>query len=133
MKNITILSLLVLMINGALFAQNVIEGSISNEAGEILAATTITLQNLDNDRLTKVMTTDEEGYFIMENMADGQYQLEVTSIGYERSVIANFEFPRDTDQIVGLTLTATEMIMPTAKNLDQNNPDNKLVALDSHE
>ncbi len=108
MKNLITLLLIGLLGNFSLTAQNTIEGGISNESGESLTATTITLENEQDVRLTKTIQTDADGYFIVDDLADGQYRLVVEHATYKTISMDNFEFPRDTDQVLGLTMEPLE-------------------------
>lgn len=108
MKNLITLLLIGLLGNFSLTAQNMIEGGISNESGEGLTAVTITLENEQDVRLTKTIQTDDYGYFIMDDLADGHYRLVVEHATYKAISMDNFEFPRDTDQILGFTMEAKE-------------------------
>lgn len=123
MKNLITLLLIGLIGNFSLTAQNTIEGGINNESGEVLTATTITLENEQDVRLNKTIQTDEYGYFIMDDLADGQYRLVVENAAYKTISMDNFEFPRDTDQILGLTMESLENtdIMVVRNTPDKNN------------
>jgi len=121
MKNLFILLLIGLFSNFSLTAQNMIEGGISNELGEVLTTATITLENEEDDHLNKTIQTDEYGYFIMEGLVDGSYRLIVEHTTYKTISMDNFEFPRDTDQILGLTM---EPLNDAAPTIVKNSPDN---------
>lgn len=121
MKNLFTLSLIVLLSNFSLTAQNLIEGGISNENGKSLTAT-ITLENEQKAQFSKMIQTDEDGYFMIDDLANGNYQLIVEHSAYKTITIDNFEFPRDSDQILGLTMENLENTEITiARNIPENN------------
>ena len=122
MKKISTLLLIVLLGNLSLSAQSMIEGSITNTKGENVVATVITMQHQTDAELTKTITVDESGYFIMNNLADGVYSLAVENADYEPVLIADFQFPRDTDKVLGLTLKSSDVLNPTDIFTKRNTP-----------
>jgi len=122
MKNLIILLLIGLLGNFSLTAQNTIEGGISNESGEGLTAVTIILENEQDAELNKTIQTDEYGYFIVDDLVDGRYQLVVENEAYKTISIDNFEFPRDSNQVLGLTMKALNDEEPImVRNIPGNN------------
>lgn len=72
-------------LSNCLFAQNKtpsISGSITDEAGNIVANATIVLKKSDS-KLTRQTVADEKGYFVLTDLPAGNYQLTVTSVGYK--------------------------------------------------
>ena len=104
MKNYPIFLLVFLLSNFSLLSQSMIEGSISDENGGADLVATITMHHLSDSSLTIEMSADEDGYFIMENIGDGEYWLEVSKTNYETIKIPHFQFPRDRDKIMGLMM-----------------------------
>lgn len=122
MKNLSALLLIVLLGNVALSAQSMIEGSITNVQGESVVATVVTMQHQTDAKLSKTITIDESGYFIMDNLADGFYSLAVENSDYEPVLITDFQFPRDTDKVLGLTLESLKVLAPTDILTKRNAP-----------
>ncbi|MFK7978498.1 MAG: carboxypeptidase-like regulatory domain-containing protein [Saprospiraceae bacterium] len=120
MKKISTLLLIALLVNLSLTAQNMLEGSIMNAEGESLVATVITMQHATDAQLTKAITTDENGYFFLDNLANGAYTLVVENIGYQTLSMSDFQFPRDTDKVVGLTLENLDVLIPTVLTTKRN-------------
>ena len=89
-----------------------IEGSIMNAEGESLVSTNIRMEHSTDAQLNKVVTTDENGYFFLDNLVDGTYTLVVENIDYQILSMNDFQFPRDTDKVVGLTLESLEVLTP---------------------
>jgi len=123
MKKVFNLLLIGVFANFSLFAQSMIEGGISNEAGESLIAATITLVNEQNVQLNKTIQTDEYGYFVIEDLTDGNYQLVVEHVDYESLAIHNIVFPRDTDQVLGLEMEASRTFKEVEVRVVRNMPD----------
>jgi len=121
MKNLSILLLIALLGNLSLTAQNMIEGSIMNAEGESLVATMVTMQHATDVQLNKAITTDENGYFFLENLADGSYTLIVENVDYQNLLMDDFQFPRDTDKVVGLTLENLDGFVQSAALTKQQN------------
>jgi hypothetical protein len=116
MKNILTFILILMIGNFSLNGQSRIEGSISDENGKVMAAVAITIKNSTNPALTKQFTSDQNGYFIAEGIIDGNYLIEITSENYKTITLRNFNFPRDTDQVMGVTLHEKKKVetVPTA-------------------
>jgi len=110
MKNLFVFLLLGLFANFSLTAQNMIEGGISNEIGESLILTSITLEHKQDATLNKTMLTDEYGYFIMDNLVDGNYRIVVEKNTFETITLDNFEFPRDKDIVLGVTMKSIDTL-----------------------
>lgn len=126
MKNLSVILLIVLLGNVSLAAQSTIEGSIRNTKGESLQSAVVTMQHATDKQLDKAITTDENGYFIMDNLADGEYALVVEDADYQILLVDNFQFPKDADKIVGLTLENLELLMPTDITTKRNEPKNNV-------
>lgn len=126
MKNLSALLLIVLLGNLALSAQSMIEGSITHAQGESVVATVVTMQHKTDAELSKTITIDGSGYFIMEDLADGAYSLAVENMEYQPVIIDNFEFPRDTDKVLGLTLENLNELTPTDVFTKRNTPKNNV-------
>ncbi|MEM1124760.1 MAG: carboxypeptidase-like regulatory domain-containing protein [Bacteroidota bacterium] len=120
MKNrLSLLLILMLGIN-TLFAQSTLEGSISDVQGTTISSATITLRNINNKAHSKVSLVNATGYFILEDIENGAYTLEVTNEDYEPIIVQNLEFPRDTDQVVGLSFEASSLAHSTATANNKN-------------
>lgn len=128
MKNLSTLLLIVLLGNLSLSAQNMLEGSILNTQGESIVATNILMEHSTNTQLNKVITTDENGYFFLEDLADGRYTLIIENTDYQKLSMNNFEFPRDTDKVVGLTLENLEILTATDIMTKRNEPKNNIAS-----
>jgi iron complex outermembrane recepter protein len=59
-----------------------VKGTIENIKNEKLAFTSVTLNNAETDAYVIDLTTDENGNFNFENIADGKYNLVITEFGY---------------------------------------------------
>ncbi|MEM6317561.1 MAG: carboxypeptidase-like regulatory domain-containing protein [Bacteroidota bacterium] len=94
----------------SLVAQSSLEGSIYDTDGEPIAAATVFLRPASSAFTTLEITTDESGYFFIENIEDGEYELVTTSKTYDTVRVQHFEFPKDTDQVVGLILEKKEEV-----------------------
>ena len=120
MKKLSTLLLIALLGNLSLTAQNIIEGSIMNAQGESLVATVIKMQHATDTAFNKAITTDENGYFFLEDLANGDYTLVIENIGYQPLSMSDFQFPRDTDKVVGLTLENLDVFVPTELTTKRN-------------
>lgn len=108
MKNYSTLLFVFLLMNFHLSAQSLLEGSITNENGIDLTTATVQLHHLTDEALTVEMEVGQDGYFIMDNIVDGNYWLEVIAENHESVVINNFNFPQDSDKVMSLSLNSLE-------------------------
>lgn len=108
MKNYSTLLFIFLLVNFHLSAQNLLEGSITNENGIDITVATVQLHHITNEALTVEMEVGQDGYFIMENIVDGNYWLEVTAEDHESVVIDNFSFPQDNNKVMGLRMNSLD-------------------------
>ena len=104
MKDYLITGLLLLITTFSTIAQSTIEGSITDQMGTDLAGITVAMINQNNPEWSRSLSTDETGYFIIDHLIAGNYQLEIADPNYETVTIKHFEFPRDNEQVLGLTL-----------------------------
>lgn len=122
MKNLLSFILIIALTNFSLTAQSLLEGSISTNDGTSITATTVVLHHLENENLTKVLQVDDTGYFILDNIQEGAYSLEVVNANFEPIIVDNFQFPRDTDQVLGLNFEQPLLTNPTVNNDTRNTP-----------
>ncbi len=126
MKNLSVLLLIALLGNISVAAQSTIEGSIMNAKGESLQSAVVTMQHATDAQLNRAITTDENGYFIVDNLTDGEYVLVVENADYQTLSIDNFQFPKDADKVVGLMVENLELLTPTDITTKRNEPKNNV-------
>lgn len=129
MKNFLTYLFIISVTNFSIMAQSQIEGNIMTEEGEMPNRITVSLINQHQSELHQNISTDEEGYFFVNNVADGAYKLVVEAPNYESIVISNIRFPQDNDQVFGLTLEKVKIITAAHKKMGANPiiVDNKLL------
>src|SRR5690606_16014554 len=59
-----------------------ITGRVVDEEGSAVAAATVVVLNPGNNSLVRSAITEDNGSFILENIASGKYDLKVTMLGY---------------------------------------------------
>ncbi len=123
MKNLLSFVLIIALTNFSLTAQSLLEGSISNNDGTTLTSATVVLHHVNNENLSKTLIVDESGYFILEDIPAGTYKLEISNSDYESIIVDNFQFPRDTDQVLGLSFEQPILTNPTVNTDTRNTPE----------
>jgi len=118
----------VFLLTFAVQAQSQIEGSISTAGGEESNIIVIKMTHQDQSELSKSITVEAADYFFLGNLADGSYQLEVRSDGFEPILISDFSFPRDADQVLGLMMRPIQTFGVTRNN-DYNEQPKKQMKL----
>ena len=63
-----------------------ITGKLAGTDGKAIAAATVSLQKTKDAALVKAVVSNKDGLYELDNIAYGDYQLEVSSVGYEKSV-----------------------------------------------
>jgi len=75
--------LLIAVIFLSFIYSNAISGFINDETdGEPIAFSTVTISYLDSDKILRGTSTDIDGYYILTNLNPGEYQLNISIIGY---------------------------------------------------
>ena len=72
-------------------AQHSIKGKITDAQNEPLAYANIVLFDIDNGSSPKGAVSDENGNYILENIASGNYQIEISMLGFETKKIEKFK------------------------------------------
>jgi iron complex outermembrane receptor protein len=117
-----LLLLFFLMTSGFAYSQNSIKGKITGEDKQPLSKATITVSH--KDRISTV-SSNEEGYFEINNLPNGKYEITVSVIGFENnieSVVLNNN-SREIDFILTINsveLQTVEVIGRTAKKYNSN-------------
>lgn len=62
---------------------NEVKGKVTDEKGNEIESATVVLLNKENQSLVASALTDASGSFELENVADGNYALKITMLGYE--------------------------------------------------
>lgn len=84
MKRIYTLLLLLITTTSIVFAQSagILKGQLSDSKGTAIEAATISILNAVDKKLVKITTSDKEGKFELNNLADGDYLVQVTAMGF---------------------------------------------------
>ncbi len=105
MKSFTFLSIVsLLLLSNLLFAQATqsISGTITDkQSGYPLIGTNIMTLGLENELGT---STDENGFFRLENLPIGRVALEVSYLGYEPAILSNLQLTSAKELVVNLQL-----------------------------
>src|SRR6185503_12583137 len=89
-----ILTLCCLLLSLGICAQNktgVISGAIQDAEGKPLSSITVSLIKAQDSSLVKMAVTAKDGKFEFEKIADGQYRVSITSVGYDKKVSELFQ------------------------------------------
>ena len=107
-------SLIFILISGLLYAQNnSISGFITDqENGEALIGANVFIQETGNG-----MSTDRNGYYVLQNILPGNYKLIVSYIGYttlkqEINIVENESIKLDLSLIIEISLKLRLFLMP---------------------
>ncbi|MGB2215728.1 MAG: carboxypeptidase-like regulatory domain-containing protein [Flavobacteriaceae bacterium] len=110
------------------FSQGVIEGKIiDGEFNDILPFANIQLKQISPSESVDGTTSDFDGKFLFEELAEGQYELEVSFVGYNTKKITGINIAEDSQsQLFEITLDASSseleevVVTSSAKNNTAN-------------
>lgn len=103
MKSFLIFMLASLCAYATIFAQSEISGSVYSSASIGICCATVTLYSQSDGSLIKEITTDEEGYFELIQIEEGDYFLEASWADFTTARINNLRFPAHHDKVVSLS------------------------------
>ena len=134
---IKIVTLLLVLFARTLFAQapqNLIKGSIQNEAGEPVAFANILLYNLPDSSIAKVGYSEENGQFKMiPPIANQQYYLEISYVGLSNFTSESFS-PKGGKDFGPISLsnqaTLEEVVVSTQRRMIEVQPDKTVFNID---
>lgn len=98
MKNNFYFSLLFVLVSLQLFSQNVIKGSVIDQNEDPVAFANVVLMENDSTTVYKGAVSDEQGQFVLEDVADNDYVLVVSFIGFTPD-IRRIEINGDTNPV----------------------------------
>jgi len=107
--------LLGLCISYQSFSQHRLSGTVSESGGAEIYFATIALYNQLDSVLYNGTTTDEQGYFELENIKNGTYYLEARMLGYKSITIENLNFPTTKEQKISLVLSEDIAVLSTVE------------------
>ena len=105
----------ILFATSSLIGQSKISGTINNHQNEGIYFATIALYQQSDSSLVKGTATDEEGFFIIDNIKDGTYFLETSMLGFATTKVKNLNFPADNGKEITLTLSEDATTLSTVE------------------
>lgn len=94
-----------------LFCQNTIEGFVKDENGKEVFFATVLLFNNADGQFVKSTTTEESGRFVIENLSDGSYSIEVTMLGFKPSSKIEVTLPADREKTIEIGLVTDAKLL----------------------
>ena len=97
-----------------------LSGKILGEGQEPLALAVVKVEQASDSSFVKGSVADEEGNFIVEGLAAGRYQLNISNIGYSSVLISAFELSKGESKELGtiqMSVNATDLEVVTVKSL----------------
>lgn len=113
------LLLLVMLIQGliqlaAQTSNGKVSGSIHDATGKPLAAATVMLLRTNDAKLIKTAVTASDGSYEFDKIADGEYQVSVTSSGFEKTQSEKFSVTNGSSKLLSVLQLA-----PSVKGLSE--------------
>lgn len=107
MKN-ALLLLLFLSVSTFSIAQSTVRGTVNDEKNKSLEFANVLLFNLSDSTLQKGALSDAKGKFILENIPDGAYYLEVNLLGFTPQFIAEIKVDETQKELELPTISLSE-------------------------
>ncbi len=110
MKRITILIIVILFFQNA-NSQSIISGKITDQNNKSIFFATVVLYKQADSTIAQTASSRNEGTFMLKNIKQGDYYLEVSLIGYAKERKEALKFPRDNNSKLNIKLKAQEQMI----------------------
>ena len=104
------------------YGQNSIGGQVQDDLGQPLSFANVLLLKANDSTLAKGTITEENGQFLLEDIAQGQYLVSVSMIGFKPIATAEFNFDGNTKIMLPAIMLSEgieldEVVVTSKKNL----------------
>ncbi len=104
------------------YGQNSIGGQVQDDLGQPLSFANVLLLKASDSTLAKGTITEENGQFLLENIAQGQYMVTVSMIGFKPTATVEFNFDGSTKIMLPAIMLSEgieldEVVVTSKKNL----------------
>ena len=112
MKTLTNIFFALMLFVTGLNATNSISGTITDDQGNGIYYSTILLYSVEDSCIVKLATTDENGYYKIDDIENGDYYVAATILSHNSSFSENFSFPKKNNSKVNLSLEPIDIELP---------------------
>ena len=109
------LTLALFCLSQPIFSQNQITGTITNSKGDGIFYATAALYRQVDSTVVKAETTNDAGRFILKDLPDGSYFLEVNMLGFLDQRVGEISFPKDNRKNFDLILDDEAQTLSTVE------------------
>lgn len=113
MKLSSLLTLFIFLSFQSIQAQSSFSGKVTDDQNKPVFFATIALYKADST-FAKSASTDDDGYFKIEDIKDGNYYVEVSMLGYQTQS-QNLEFPKNNGNRLDITLNTDAAVLSTVE------------------
>lgn len=96
-------------------AQSLLTGKITDSSHEEVFLVTVALYQQQDSQLVQATSTDERGVFSLSELADGNYYLEASMIGYATQRVNNISLPEQNNRNLSLELLPNVATLATVE------------------
>ncbi len=89
-------------------SQSKLTGSVTDFENKPVFFATIVLFRQSDSTMVKTATSDKSGKFVIENIKDGSYYLDVTYTGFKKFTKSDLIFPKDNNTEISIKLENTD-------------------------
>lgn len=137
MKNIVFILFLTIFFLQNAIAQNTLSGIVSDEDNSPVFYATVVLYNQSDSTIANSSLTDDKGKFVLNNISDGEYYLEIRFLGYQNEIIENLNFPKDNETSVSIIIEPEneeleEVVVKANRILLEQKSDRLVVNIDNN-
>ena len=86
---------ILLLLSPALYGQHQLEGKVVDDKNQPIFFSTIVLYQKADTSIVQAVTSEEDGTFRIDQVADGDFMLQVTMLGFEASSFEGLSLPAD--------------------------------------
>lgn len=104
MKNKILTLTVLILLNSLLGHAQLIKGKVVSAIGVALPSCSVSITDKATAKIISLNITNQSGDFLFENIANGTYQIGITSIGFVSYTTATFKVNNDTTTIPNITL-----------------------------
>lgn len=110
--------LAILLVSSSFLTAQSIDGRVIDAKGKGIFYATVAVHAAQDSSIVKGESTDDEGYFKIDNLEEGNYYLQVSMLGYKDNVGASFSFPNEITPLE-ITLMDDAAILETVEIVDR--------------
>ncbi len=108
----------ILLLLPSLYAQNSVSGRITDDKGEGIFFATVALYSASDSTIVLAESSDNEGYYLIKDLKDGEYYMVASMLGYADNTINTISIP-GANASLDMTLSSDAALLSTIEIVDK--------------